>query len=99
MQLKELIKAYLIYGKRDRIAVMIVVSIILVIYIYPYLRFGKNEEFPATATSVLVKAIDTLATKQAAGSYRDKFLPTVNEQQVSIEGESFTKGDLFQFDP
>jgi competence protein ComEA len=99
MQVKELIKAYLVYGKRDRIAVMVVVSIILIIYLYPYLRFNKNEEFPAKATSVLVKAIDTLATKEGPGNYKKKYIPSINSQQAAILNESFTRGELFQFDP
>jgi len=99
MQVKELIKAYLVYGKRDRIAVLTVVSMILVIYLYPYLRFSKNEEFPAKATSVLIKAIDTLAIKEGASNYKKNYTPTINGRQAAIEGESFTRGDLFQFDP
>jgi len=99
MQFKELIKAYLVYGKRDRIAVMTVVLILLVIYIYPYLRFSKNEEFPVKPTSVLVKAIDTLESKERPGDYRKKYESNIVNRQATIKGESFIKGDLFQFDP
>ena len=99
MQMKELIKAYLVYGKRDRIAVMTVVLIILVIYICPYLRFSKNEEFPAKATSVLIKAIDTLESKERPADSRKKYESNIGDRQATIKGESFTKGDLFRFNP
>ena len=66
MRTKEAIRAYLIFGKRDRIGVVAVVLLIGVIYSFPYLFAKKNEPFPAQQTSILVKAMDTLASKQQA---------------------------------
>jgi competence protein ComEA len=100
MQIKESIKAYLTFGKRDRIGVVAVILLIGIIYALPYLFSRKNEPFPAKETSMLVKAMDTLAAKQKADHYSKSSDENDNEYQYQpSQVKSFANGELFQFDP
>jgi competence protein ComEA len=99
MSAKEAIKAYLTFGRKDRIGVICLVLLIAIIYALPYLLPKKPGPFPAKESSLLVAAIDTLANKQK------------NNRQISIDeteneyryqptaSESYESGELFQFDP
>jgi competence protein ComEA len=98
MQIKEAIKGYLTFGKRDRIGVITVVLLVGVIYSFPYLFTNKNEPFPARQTSVIVKAMDTLAARQKGN--QTSYGENNNDYQYQpIQTKSFVNGELFQFDP
>jgi len=100
MQWKETVKGYLTFGKRDRIGLIAVVLLLGIIYALPYLFGKKNEPFPAHQTSLLVKAIDTLATKEKANHYSKNYDESDNDYQYQpSQTKSFTNGELFQFDP
>ena len=100
MPVKKLIKAYLTYGKRDRIAAMAVVLFIAIAYAYPYVIYKRNEQLPAKATSVLVKAIDTLGVKQKTNGYLKKSQGTDEDYQYQPnQWKGFVSGELFLFDP
>ena len=100
MPVKKLIKAYLTYGKRDRIAAMAVVLFIGIAYAYPYVIYKRNEQLPAKATSVLVKAIDTLEVKQKTNGYLKKSQGTDEDYQYQPnQSKGFVSGELFLFDP
>lgn len=100
MQIKEAIRGYLTFGKRDRIGVIAVVILIGIIYSLPYLFARKNEPFPAKQTSVLVKAIDTLATKEKGNHYSKGSDDSKDDYQYQpSQTKSFANGELFQFDP
>lgn len=98
MPVKKFIKDYLTFGKRDRVGIIAVIVLIAVIYALPYL-FAKKEPFPVKESSVLIKAIDTLASKQKNNSYtkNDQDNETGYQYEPS-QAKSFT-GELFRFDP
>lgn len=99
MQLKQAIKAYFTFGKRDRIGVIAVVLLIGIIYALPYLFAKKNEPFPAKETKLLAKAMDTLNAKQV-NRYQRKDDENNNDYQYQpSQAKSFANGELFQFDP
>jgi competence ComEA-like helix-hairpin-helix protein len=98
MQIKKAVKAYLIYGKRDRIGAIILVLLIGMIYAQPYLTARKSEPFPVKETSVLVKAIDTLTAKQKQ-NYKIYDEGDNDYQYQLSQTKNFTNGELFQFDP
>lgn len=100
MQWKEAIKEYMTFGKRDRIGVIAVVSLMGIIYALPYLFGKKNEPFPAKQTNLLVKAMDTLAAKQKGKPSQDGYEEHDNDYRYQpIQTKSFANGELFQFDP
>jgi len=100
MRVKEAIKAYLSFGKRDRIGVIVVVLLMGIIYALPYLFAKRNESFPAKQTSVLVKAIDTLAAKEKANQGSKNYDENDKDYQYQPNQiKSFVNGELFQFDP
>lgn len=100
MQLKEPVKAFLGYSKRDRTGIIVIILLIGVIYTWPYLFAKKNEPFPARQTSVLIKAIDTLAAKQQTIRNPKNYEDNENDYQFQPnQTKNFTNGALFQFDP
>jgi competence protein ComEA len=100
MQIKESIKAYFTFGKRDRIGVIGLILLTGIIYALPYLFSRKNEPFPAKETSMLIKAMDTLAVKQQANHYAKNYDEIDNDNQYQpSQTKSFANGELFQFDP
>ena len=100
MPVKELVKAYLTYGKRDRIAAMAVILFIGLVYAYPYFIYKGNEHVPAKATSVLAMAIDSLEVKQKSNGYIKKAQGADNDYQYQLtQSKSFVSGKLFPFDP
>ncbi|HTM91759.1 MAG TPA: helix-hairpin-helix domain-containing protein [Flavisolibacter sp.] len=98
MQIKKAVKAYLIYGKRDRIGALILVLLIGVIYAQPYLTAKKSEPFPARQTSVLMKAMDTLTSRQQTNAAK-KYEGDNDYQYQPSQTKNFTDGELFRFDP
>jgi competence ComEA-like helix-hairpin-helix protein len=100
MRIKDAIKGYLTFGKRDRIGVIAVVLLIGIIYALPYLFARKNEPFPVKQTDVLVKAIDTLMAKEKENRYvKNSDEKDDDYQYQSSQTKSFADGELFQFDP
>jgi competence ComEA-like helix-hairpin-helix protein len=100
MQIKKAIRGYLMYGSRDRLGIVAVVLLIGIIYSFPYLFAKKNEPFPAKQTSILVKAMDTLAVKQRPNHYaKTSDKPNDDYQFQLSQAKGFLNGELFQFDP
>jgi competence protein ComEA len=100
MRIKQDIKAFLTFGKRDRIGIIAMVLLIAVIYSFPYLFAKRSEPFPAKQTSVLTKAMDTLAAKQNQDQYQKIYDENDNSNQYQPnQNKSFANGELFQFDP
>jgi competence protein ComEA len=100
MRIKQDIKAFLTFGKRDRIGIIAMILLIAVVYFFPYLFAKRSEAFPAKQTSVLIKAMDTLATKQNQDQYQKIYDENDNSNQYQPnQNKSFANGELFQFDP
>lgn len=100
MRTKEAIRAYFVFGKRDRIGLVALVLLIGIIYTLPYLFAKGNEPFPARQMSVLAKAIDTLAAKQKEDLHRKLSDENDNDYQYQPnQAKSFANGELFRFDP
>lgn len=96
---RKFFKEYFSFGKRDRIGLLALIGLIGIIYALPYLFAKKSEPFPAKATSVLAKAIDTLASKQAK-QYKKDYEENDNSYQYQpTQAKSFENGELFPFDP
>lgn len=97
MQLKELLKAFLGYSKKDRLGIIAIVLLMGAIYTWPYLFSKKEESFPGSELPLLVKAMDTLAERQASSkTYEEN---DNSYQYQPNQTKSFTNGALFPFDP
>jgi len=98
MQIKDGIKAYFTFGKRDRIGVIAIVILIGIIYALPYLFVKKNEPFPAKPSPDLIKAMDTAMAKQQ--NKQKNYDENDNDYQYQpSQTKNFANGQLFQFDP
>jgi competence protein ComEA len=99
-KVKQFFTDYFTFSKKDRIGVIALVALIGIIYALPYFFAKTSEPFPARQTNVLIKAIDTLASKQQANSYAKNSDENDNDYQYQpSQTKSFASGELFQFDP
>jgi competence protein ComEA len=98
MRATEAIKAYLGFGRKDRIGVIALVLLIGIIYTLPYLFAKKTGTFPAKESSLLKADIDTLAGRQRDDK-QDSYDESQNDRYEPTLAKSYQKGDLFQFDP
>lgn len=101
---KKIVKDYLTFGKRDRIGLFVVIVVLAVCIFLPRMLARKTAPIAIREDSVLVKAIDTLQTRQLAmkkygreeRSYSNE---NNNYQYEPSQKVPFTNGALFQFDP
>ncbi len=95
---KQFLKDYLGFGKRDRIGVIALLGLMAAVYSFPYAFSKRNGSAEAKPGSFLVKAMDTLISREKEN--RDDFEENANEYVFQpTETKSFAKGALFQFDP
>ena len=97
MRTKDAIKAYLTFGKKDRIGVIALIILIGISYALPYLFSRKNEPYSAREASIFIKAIDTVAAKEKYANDPDEY--NNNYQYQPSLKKSFENGELFRFDP
>ena len=102
---KKWVKDYLTFNRKDRIGLMCVIVIVAGSIFLPRL-LSKSPKPPALKENeALAAAIDTLQQRQASKQqyqsrenyYRDENSSTY--QYEPSQTKSFTKGELFQFDP
>lgn len=99
MAWKTFIKDYLTFSKKDRLAVLAVLFILIVMYSLPRL-FSKG---PATLTlkedSLLLRTMDTLENKSVQQTDNYPRSSTAPYYATSRQPQGFTEGELFRFDP
>ena len=92
-----LLKDYLVFTKKDRIALLFVLFVLVLVYLAP-IWFNKKQTASAlTADTVLIRHLDSLKKTDMlpVAEGRDAF----NRPYKSFEREAFRKGRLFLFDP
>src|SRR5438132_1029098 len=104
MLLKKVLKEYATFGKRDRLGALIIVATVAGCICLPKLFATKRTPVAIQKNDVLVKAMDTLQTREIASKKysRDENGSTyqsTNYQYESSQKAAFTNGALFQFDP
>lgn len=99
MRAKESLKAYLSFGKKDRVGLISLVLLIGIIYSLPYFFSRKREPFPAKEASILLAAVDTVSAR-GNDKYPDEYGSENSDYhyQPSLS-KSFENGELFRFDP
>jgi len=95
MSLKNYVKDYLTFGKRDRIGILFLTCIGIIIYIFPLIFSRPNNPFPLKERAVLIKAVDTLEARNKTNDTET----AEGYQYQPTETKSLTKGALFEFDP
>src|SRR2546423_6474890 len=89
------LKEYLSFSKNDRIGLISLVILIMIIYLLPRF-FAKDQPFPLKQDSALVKAIDTLESRQSSYNFKSQ---GQKGQYRSGSVNNYKNGELFQFDP
>src|SRR6187549_2025870 len=96
MKWRQFVYDYLKFGKRDRIGLLVVLTIISATYLIPLL-FAKHDKVLINPDPGLLSTIDTLNEKQTQQENDD-------DDRISYDPQpslptSFSKGSLFLFDP
>jgi len=99
MQIKEPIKAYFQFSRRDRIGILSLILLIGIIYSLPYFFARENKAFPVEEYHALAKAADSLTDKSKGGSSTSYDENANDYTYQSDQSRRFTKGALFPFDP
>ncbi len=100
MDLKEFIKSWLTYSKKDRIGGFIVIAMVLFIFLIPKLLSPKDDSIAIAPNHILENAIDSLntATNKKQNIYGEDEEP-INYQYEPSKNAGFNEGALFKFDP
>ena len=100
MLLKRWAKEYLVFNKKDRIGALVLVAVVSGSLLAPRFFSGGQKQLVLKQDSVLVLAMDTLQQRQVAKKNFDRNQREDNSYQYEpSQAKSFTKGDLFPFDP
>lgn len=101
---KRIVKDYLTFGKRDRIGAVVMIAVVAGSILVPKMLALKPAALPLKENDVLVKAIDTLQTRQLAARKYEQNTDNYNYRNNNYQYETsqkaaFTQGALFQLDP
>jgi competence ComEA-like helix-hairpin-helix protein len=105
MNWKEFVSDYLNFSRRDRIAVVVIIAIILFIFFLPKFISGKRTTQSAPADTTWMAAIKKLEQKVGDNNkndYRQYSNDNSNDYQYDRPAGNYyskTKGKLFYFDP
>jgi len=95
---KKFARDYLSFSRRDRIGILVLLSLIALIYLLPLFFKKKPGSLPFSRTSIMAHTLDSLRNRQE----REKKQTPSKAQTVRIGGEEahgFAKGSLFRFNP
>lgn len=98
MAWKTFIKHYLIFSKKERIATLAVIFILIVIYLLPRL-FSKTAALALREDSLLLKAADTLQRTAPQRSDENQSSSRLPYYSAPRDTKGFVEGELFRFDP
>jgi competence ComEA-like helix-hairpin-helix protein len=102
MDLKEFVKSWLTYSKKDRIGGFIVIAMVLFIFLIPKLLSPKDDDSIAIVPNhILDNAVDSLNT----ANHKNQNIYGEDEEQPNhyqyepSQNAKFIEGALFKFDP
>ncbi|RYZ56297.1 MAG: helix-hairpin-helix domain-containing protein [Chitinophagaceae bacterium] len=96
---KQLLKEYLTFTKKDRIGALLIIVVIGGSLLLPRLLAPTPQPLALGQDSALVLALDTLQARQAAKPAFRRDETGTAYQYERTSSNSFTKGELFAFDP
>lgn len=96
---KTFVKDYLTYSKKDRIAVLAVLFLLIVMYSLPRLFSKSPSTLALKEDSLLLKTVDTLASKPGENSAEQEAGTPYSYYTAPRQAQGFTEGELFRFDP
>lgn len=89
---------YLRFSKKDRIAGLLVIAVLAIIYFLPFIFSSASNSSALISNDVLKNAVDTLQTRKNKTEFNEE-REASNYQFEPSERKDFTKGELFDFDP
>lgn len=98
MKWRQFVEDYLLFSKKDRTGVLLIVVLVGLIIVVPIV-FSRNEPLSVQETHILSSAIDTLNTKQEQNNKPVEDYTASSYQYESSVKYSTPAGKLFFFDP
>lgn len=99
MSLKNTVKAYFTFTRRDRTGILVLLFLILFIYFLPYFSSPSKEPALQPVAAPVQEAMANLKQEQPNNySQQEEMSPTAYTFERS-QNPGFTKGALFSFDP
>ena len=98
MNWRQFVEDYLLFSKKDRTGVLLIVALVGMIIVVPII-FSRNEPLSIKETNILSSAIDTLNTKQAENDNKANEDYTVSNYQYQPSVKSNAPIEVFLFDP
>jgi competence protein ComEA len=98
MNWRQFVEDYLLFSKKDRTGVLLIVILVGIIIVVPIL-FSRNEPLSIKETDILSSAIDTLNTRQAENDNKANEDYTVSNYQYQPSVKSNATTEVFLFDP
>lgn len=96
---KTFVKDYLTYSKKDRLAVLVVLLLLIAMYFLPRLFSKSPSALALQEDSLLLKTVDTLASKPEHSSKEQQTRPPFTYYSTPRPANGFTEGELFRFNP
>jgi len=103
MAWKEFVKDYLLFTRRDRIAIFVILGLLLLIFFLPDIVSRKGNANPVTADTSWIAVMKKLELKEANKEFTSNQYTDDNSRNYQYDRSTGnytkTKAELFYFDP
>lgn len=96
---KTFVKDYLTFSKKEGVAALAVIFLLMAIYFLPRLFSKTSSSLTLKEDSILIRAVDTLESRSAIRKSKYESPPPYTSYSVSQGGQGYEEGELFRFDP
>lgn len=96
---KTFIKDYLTFSKKDRLAVLAVLFVLIAMYSLPRLFSKGPSTLALEEDSLLLKTVDTLGSNNDQPTTKYRSSTPFPYSSTPRQPQGFTEGELFRFDP
>ena len=99
MSIKKLAKEYLVFNKRERIALVALLGPAVAFFLFPLFFSTPAEPLPIKERLVLTQTFDSLESRQNSTAGKRPDTAIAFYQYEPSEAKNYTSGTLFPFDP
>ncbi len=105
MSWKEFVKDYLHFTRKDRIAILVIIAVIIMVFLAPKFIPGRSSATAIKTDTAWVASLKQLEQKEADGenqqyrSYKDDNTGGYQYDRTKNNYNASDKGELFYFDP
>lgn len=102
---KEMLRDYLSFTRRDRIAILVILLIILAVYFLPLFISSRTTPAVEPIDTTWITALKKLEQRESASNQNNRYTTAANDPSASNRfntvhnNPSASRGELFYFDP